>query len=61
MTCPRSFRRVLTVVTLVMAAAAVVLAAALPVPPGEWVVRVELLDSRPWFAAFQPMDKPMQL
>lgn len=23
--------------------------------------RVELLDSRPWFAAFQPMDKPMQL
>ena len=23
--------------------------------------RVDLLDSRPWFAAFQPMDKPMQL
>lgn len=23
--------------------------------------RVELLDSRPWFAAFQPADKPMQL
>ena len=23
--------------------------------------RVNLLDSRPWFAAFQPMDKPMQL
>lgn len=23
--------------------------------------RVALLDSRPWFAGFQPMDKPMQL
>jgi hypothetical protein len=23
--------------------------------------RVALLDSRPWFAAFQPADKPMQL
>lgn len=23
--------------------------------------RVELMDSRPWFAAFQPQDKPMQL
>jgi hypothetical protein len=23
--------------------------------------RVELLDSRPWFAAFQPEDKPMEL
>lgn len=23
--------------------------------------RVNLLDSRPWFAAFQPMDQPMQL
>ena len=27
-------------------------------PPEE---RVSLLDSRPWFAAFQPTDKPMQL
>jgi hypothetical protein len=23
--------------------------------------RVALLDSRPWFAAFQPADKPMQM
>lgn len=23
--------------------------------------RVNLLDTRPWFAAFQPMDKPMQI
>jgi hypothetical protein len=35
-------------------------------PPAEGVpinskARIDLLDSRPWFAAFQPIDKPMKL